>query len=299
MGTTTNLKLPWPELTDAVDGPGSFEDLAQGIEDYFFNRILPAGITRSPVYHWGSGASFPARPAIGDTFTHTALGPSLMRWNGAAWRQVEPADVASVSARNVISINQSALLHPNFQVRQTDTGEAWRWDGASTWQPASGTLVTGKAWRTGGPSAIANTANAGQKIDLTSSRVSGGVSFDATNDLLVLPMDGMWEIKARGGVTASAGAAGFTSFFDVQRSRSGVTDALVCQSDIEYRPDTQDRSPSFGDVVPLRAGDALYLRITLLIVPSTGTVSFTGTSEVSGCMLSARWLGPLTGATAI
>jgi len=142
LGVTTNLKLPYPELTDAVDGPSSFDALAQGVEDFFYRRILPAGITRMPVYNWGAGSSFPTGVATGDTFTHQGLGPALMRWNGSAWRQAETTDVASQTARLALSTGANAsLLHSGFTVRQVDTNVTYEWDGTGTWNVRNRSLI--------------------------------------------------------------------------------------------------------------------------------------------------------------
>lgn len=141
MGVTTNLKLPYPELTDAVDGPSSFDALAQGIEDYFYRRIMPTGITRMPVYNWGSGSAYPSGAAAGDTFTHLSLGPSLMRWNGASWRQAEPAEVPNKTARLAISAGNPALLYSGFAVHQADTNVIYEWDGNGTWNVRTRQLI--------------------------------------------------------------------------------------------------------------------------------------------------------------
>lgn len=88
MGATNALALPFPELTETADGPDAFKELADAVEDYFYDRVLPAGITRRPVYFWGSGSTPPtASPALfeGDTYAHTGWG-ALLAWSGTAWR---------------------------------------------------------------------------------------------------------------------------------------------------------------------------------------------------------------------
>jgi hypothetical protein len=142
LGVTTNLKLPYPELTDAVDGPSSFDALAQGVEDYFYRRILPAGITRMPVYNWGAGSAYPSGAAAGDTFTHQGLGPSLMRWNGSAWRQAEAAEVPNKTARLALSTGANAsLLYSGFAVHQVDTNVIYEWDGTGSWNVRNRQLI--------------------------------------------------------------------------------------------------------------------------------------------------------------
>lgn len=90
MGTTNALALPFPELTETADGPDAFSDLANAVEDYFYDRILPAGVTRVPRYHWGDGITPPATTApglrIGDTYFHTNQGV-MLAFTGTEWRQ--------------------------------------------------------------------------------------------------------------------------------------------------------------------------------------------------------------------
>lgn len=82
MGTTANLKLPYPESGDGADGPAAFVALAQKIEDYFFTRALPTGVTRMPNYYWGTVATFPTSVMPGDTCTLTG---ALWVYTGSGW----------------------------------------------------------------------------------------------------------------------------------------------------------------------------------------------------------------------
>jgi hypothetical protein len=182
LGVTTNLKLPYPELTDAVDGPTSFDALAQGVEDYFYRRILPTGVTRMPSYHWGAGVNYPTGVAVGDTFVHNSLGPSLMRWNGVNWRQVEPAEVADETTRNAISIGQT--LYSGFRVRQLDVNQLLEWDAPNArWAKLPGVPIP--LWSSGGsPSGLVvpNTNQTGvvNAIGPIPKRSPGAVRITAT-----------------------------------------------------------------------------------------------------------------------
>jgi hypothetical protein len=101
VGATDALALPFPELTETADGPDAFSDLADAIEDYFYDRTLPAGITRMPSYFWGSGVTPPATTTAGlmrgDTYYHTGQGV-LLAYNGAQWRPVGVAAPGTDSA---------------------------------------------------------------------------------------------------------------------------------------------------------------------------------------------------------
>jgi hypothetical protein len=86
MGTTANLKLPYPEAGDGADGPAALSALSQAIEDYFFSRSLPTGVTRMPNYYWGAGTAFPTGAVQpGDSFTRTDLGALYVFVGGTSW----------------------------------------------------------------------------------------------------------------------------------------------------------------------------------------------------------------------
>jgi hypothetical protein len=133
VGATDALLLPYPELTEAADGPNAVSRLANAVEDYFYDRILPVGVTRYATYHWGSGTTFPTAvqgARVGDTYFHTGLG-CRMKFDGTAWAQDGVmATPANVAARDAISTNYSALLYPTFRVRVADTGRIWEWTGS-------------------------------------------------------------------------------------------------------------------------------------------------------------------------
>lgn len=133
VGTTPNLKLPFPELTDVLDGPDAISDLASATEDYFYNRNLPTGVVRMPSYYWGSGTTFPSTGvAAGDTYRHTDLG--LMCWNGSAWRQAAGPLSLSKLARTQLS---TSALHQGFEVIETEDGQRLFWTG-SGWKKMPG-----------------------------------------------------------------------------------------------------------------------------------------------------------------
>lgn len=132
MAVTNGLALPIPELTDTADGPDGFSDLANAVEDYVLDRILPAGVTRYPPHHWGSGTSLPTATMgakTGDLYLHTGLVCTMRcitpgNTTGTnIWRQAEIAIVASLTARDAIGTNYSALLYEGFEVQvQTVAG---------------------------------------------------------------------------------------------------------------------------------------------------------------------------------
>jgi hypothetical protein len=101
VGATNALALPFPELTETADGPDAFSDLANAVEDYVYDRILPAGVTRYLSHHWGQGTSVPATSTTGlrqgDTYFHTGLS-AMLKYNGTAWRVIGISNSSSVDA---------------------------------------------------------------------------------------------------------------------------------------------------------------------------------------------------------
>jgi len=131
VGATNALLLPFPELTEAADGPDAFSDLANAVEDYVYDRILPAGVTRYLPHHWGSGATLPTTvlgARDGDTYFHTGLACSMRLTNGS-WRQLAVSDVANTAARVAISTNYPSLIYSGFRVREVDNNRVWEWTG--------------------------------------------------------------------------------------------------------------------------------------------------------------------------
>jgi hypothetical protein len=92
--------------------------------------------------HWGTVSTYPTNPglAVGDTCILTGSGPSIMRFNGSAWRQVEMCEVANAAARNAISTG----VHYGFRVYEGDTGRVYQWVNSSVgpyWEYVSGGIT--------------------------------------------------------------------------------------------------------------------------------------------------------------
>jgi hypothetical protein len=96
VATTDGLKLPIPELTDTADGPNAVSNLANAVEDYAFDRLLPTGVTRYPAHDWGAVTTLPTGTGvrIGDTAFYTPF-QVMVIWDGANWRQLGIRAVAS------------------------------------------------------------------------------------------------------------------------------------------------------------------------------------------------------------
>jgi hypothetical protein len=98
------------------------------------NTVIFRPAVKQHTYFWGSGTVYPTTGLqTGDTFIHTTL-QSVMRYNGAAWRQVEPAELPTTAARDALPTN---LLHAGFQALTANDSRYWKWNG-TTWLYVSG-----------------------------------------------------------------------------------------------------------------------------------------------------------------
>jgi hypothetical protein len=176
VGSTNGVLLPIPELTESADGPKAVNDLANAVEDYFYDRVLPTGVVRYPIHHWGSGTALPTVAngvKTGDTYLHTGLGCMMRFITGTTWRQAEPALVASLAARDAIATNYSGLLYDGFEVHMQAgaSGEKFRWNGSIfrriTNLPVFATLAARDAYYTtyGPPQAGAQCICLGSHMD--------------------------------------------------------------------------------------------------------------------------------------
>lgn len=131
MALTPGLKLPIPESTETADGPDAFSDLANGVEDYVYDRILPAGVTRVPSHFWGQGTSLPTSADLraGDTYRHTGLGCMLM-YNSSAWRQAEVPTVSNLAAVKAISDSHASVLYTGFTAVSAAASTVCVWNGS-------------------------------------------------------------------------------------------------------------------------------------------------------------------------
>lgn len=160
------------------------------------------------------------------------------------------------------------------------------------WLPLNYGAIRGKMWRTIGFSG-AVAAPITQLVAMQASRLSGGFTFDGTNMVLGIPLDGRYDLAfgsyATGGSTA-------TGSWTVTRKRSGVGDGTAANT-IWYKSSSvvDQWAPHRTDDIPLKAGDTLGLYVTLY----AGTVAHYGINEGSGSFLSATYVGPLNGATPV
>lgn len=291
MAVTNGLALPIPELTDTADGPDAISDLANATEDYVYDRILPAGVTRYLTHHWGAGTAFPTAAQgvkAGDTFTHTGLACTMRAVDPTAttpvWRQITMAEVASLAARDAISTNYTALLHQGFRVRQTDLGILWEWTGAY-WTALS--TIRGKSWCTVSGAII----NGGYAIiQQGASRLFGGVTFSAASNGLVVPVDGHYKLGQHAYLYGSNGG---TAMYLLSRLRGASTVDLDSLMIYKATMDTQMYSQQVA--APLLAGDIVQQRV----YGYSAGMNYAQNGEWTGCWISAEYVGPLGGIAAV
>jgi hypothetical protein len=156
VGSTNGVLLPIPELTESADGPKAISDLSNAIEDYFFDRIIPSGLSQARIasYNWGSVATLPTTGAkFGDTCYHTGLGSWMICHadGGGTWRQLRPGLAATEAAIGAIASTPAlaALMHQGFTYVCADTKARAEWDGTrflffdTAWQSYTPTFESG------------------------------------------------------------------------------------------------------------------------------------------------------------
>lgn len=195
--------------------------------------------------------------------------------------------VASQAARDALGTTG------NITVQRADTGD-YESNYGGAWSRIAGPLIQAKAWRTSGFSATL-TPNTLTTVDLTTARLSGGITFDATANTLTLPANGHYELRGRG---YASGASGYFWDFRITRQRSAIADLDVVSQRASKPDGTNDEVMYFSDTVPLQAGDKLLLRCNFG-TGSGGAQTYWGTSEITGVQIFARYVGPLSGATPI
>lgn len=235
--------------------------------------------------HRGSGTAFPTGIRAGDTFLHTGVG-CLFSYDGTNWRQAEEFSVATNAAVTAISSTYSSAIHTGFRVWQTDWNVERIWNG-TVWGVSSG-LMLGKMWGTTGIGTAISSGS--QAISFNASRTTGGVTFASSK--LTLPLDGCYELSYKGYTTG--GATGAVAW-DVYRTRTSVADT-VCESFQYHKANTgSDECAASTAIVPLKASDKLSL--TMIVANTSGGLQPVLNNETVGCMLQARYAGPLNGAT--
>lgn len=183
------------------------------------------------------------------------------------------------------------------------SGARYRHSGStsSPWFPAD-TSLAGKIWRTAGSQDLDGN-NLDKRVLMQASRLSPGFAFDAVNHLLVVPFDGLYDLSAVEYWTAASPSGAFGAFVCtgwIDRTRAGVAAVIVASAETKQKLfNYDDRLHWQASMVPLKAGDKLGLvALTYDAFDGSGRRAFVfGGGETSTCALTARYRGPLNGAT--
>jgi hypothetical protein len=160
----------------------------------------------------------------------------------------------------------------------------------TAWVPTQYGQVRGKIWRTAGfGSTLVNATET--IVGMGASRVSGG--FSTVPDALVVPYDGRYDLDWQGYLVG--GATANVNFW-FRRTRAGVADATVAAGLLPKTSTSTDAQMPFGARdIALKAADQLRL----ISYQYNGPVAYYGTTEVTGCVMTATYSGPLNGMTPI
>jgi hypothetical protein len=270
--------------------PTTQKGAASGVASLDGSSFLTAA--QVPQYlhqHRGSGTSFPTGIRAGDTYLHTGFG-CLFTYNGTGWKQAEEFAVANLAGRDALKTNYPTLLHVGLRVWQTDISVEWMWTG-SDWTPTNAGQISGKLY---GPGAATFEPLASNGVwafmHLPTYRGSGGI-VKAGDGYLTLPVDGLYRCHGRGYLTSGSGQAEYT----ITRTRAGVADSGVTQSDVVYKPSAAaDQLTNWDDIVPLKAGDTLWMQSTMV---SGSAMYWYMNNEFFGSNLTISYHAPLNGAT--
>jgi hypothetical protein len=206
VAATNGLALPIPELTDTADGPDGFSDLANAVEDYFFDRILPVGVTRYPGHSWGSVTGLPTTGTkLGDTCYHTGLKSFMvcLTDGGGTWRQLRPGIVTNEVEVQAIADNGAlnTLLHQGFTLEATATKARAVWDGTRfiwfdrVWQTYTPVVAVGgtNTWTPGNSTVIGRYLRKGREVSVENAFVMGSTAnFNAAASFVsIVPPAGL------------------------------------------------------------------------------------------------------------
>lgn len=93
--TTTNLKLPYPALSDPANGPAGFQALAEALDK---GSVV-------------SGTAFPTAPGVGQRCVRTDLGNSIWEWDGTNWQQRQPLPAYAWKKATISAYGAAAWLN--------------------------------------------------------------------------------------------------------------------------------------------------------------------------------------------
>jgi hypothetical protein len=144
---------------------------------------------------------------------------------------------------------------------------------------APGTKPFGHMGRTQGFQAVSNTNNS--IIGFTAAQIlHGGVTFDAANNALIVPISGYYRVNIKG--YASGGTAPYMMTFLAYRNGASLSEHFTVS-----KPDGNDMCSSASGIVSLNAGD----KITEYCAsnPAAGSNTW-GTNGFNGTFIEIEWV---------
>lgn len=156
-------------------------------------------------------------------------------------------------------------------------------------------LIFGKMWRTAGLGPTQTVATE-YVVGMDTSRTTGGVTFDNTNDRLTVPIDGLYDVSSCLYVSTNTTGTGQTGGW-VRRVKSGFADLATCQGPLAHKlvASVDQRASWVHRMVPLSAGTAL----ALVSYAYDASLTYYGLNEYNGSFLAVTYVAPLAGATPI
>lgn len=190
--------------------------------------------------------------------------------------------VANQTARDALTGTAGLVVF------RQDTGDYEGYYGGS-WSRIAGPLRQAKTWRTGSTGTV-SVADTYQTVDFTNSRVSGGMTFNNTDNKVTLAQSGYYAVEGMGTLSASSG---YTGRFRLRRERSGTTDKDLAVGRVIRKIDANDEFDYFFATLPLQISDQIYMQVSM----GSTAGRYLGTDEAFGVWMSVRYVGPLSGAT--
>lgn len=286
MAVTNGLSLPIPELTEDADGPKAFSDLANGVEDYVLDRILPAGVTHAPSHFWGSGTTFPLAAAglrAGDTFFHSTYSCLFTFITGTTWRQAHKPTYA-----NFASLPAASGLYDGFLAFVTSKNteyRVWNINGTLTWKSAKpfGEIYLAQNWTPGAGDSAPNVWPTVAQYD-TDNMWSGLATGN-----FILPVAGVYRVRFRFAVLASAGLL-IARVNKNPTATAPYTGGVIASDGGNVDSTSSDEHRNAVAEVICAAGDRIGAQIYAGMAATIGT-GWEGTS------LTVEYIGPVPSAS--
>lgn len=148
----------------------------------------------------------------------------------------------------------------------------------------------GKWWKTDGFTAFPGSGEA-VATGMTGNRVTTGFTYNTGTGRMTLANDGIYRLTMNTYVSAAGTGLTHTKLY---RIRASVADVLAAIA-IDTKSDANDRFQTVSQLLPLKAGDQLEIRVAQL----SGSLSYFGSTETFSLNAVAEYVGPLNGATPI